>query len=225
MPANDSNSGRIVIAIASGVVGLAAAVAVGKVWKGVWPSIGEAIWLAAFLAQGILRTPHGVRSATIAVAQQRAVLSERLLLAGMFVSMMILPLLHIATPLLQGFDYRLPEATLFVAAAMELAFLFYFWRSHADLGRQWSATLEIREDHKLVTNGVYRRMRHPMYLAIWLSTLAQPLLIQNWIAGLAVIPAFALMYFVRVPREEAMMQETFGEAWQDYSAKTPRLAL
>ncbi len=225
MPANDNNSGRIIVAIGAGVAGLATAVAIGKVWKGHWPSIGEAIWLIGFLVQGIIRTPHGARSATVGVAQRRAVLSESLMLGAMFVTVMVLPLVHIATPLLQLFDYRLPEQAIYVAGAIELALFYYFWRSHADLGRQWSATLEIRQEHELITKGIYRRMRHPMYLAIWLSTLAQPLLIQNWIAGLAVIPAFALMYFVRVPREEVMMQETFGEAWRDYAAKTPRLAL
>jgi protein-S-isoprenylcysteine O-methyltransferase Ste14 len=35
-----------------------------------------------------------------------------------------------------------------------------FWRSHADLGRNWSPSLELREGHELVTEGVYRYVRH-----------------------------------------------------------------
>lgn len=66
-----------------------------------------------------------------------------------------------------------------------------------------------------MTNGVHARVRHPMYAAIWISALAQPLLIRNWIAGLLVVPAFAAMWFIRVPNEEAMMRMRFGVACDD----------
>lgn len=74
-----------------------------------------------------------------------------------------------------------------------------------------------------MTNGVYGRIRHPMYAAIWISTLAQPLLIHNWIAGFLVIPAFAAMWFLRVPNEEAMMRARFGDAWDAYCVRAGRL--
>ena len=65
-------------------------------------------------------------------------------------------------------DYRLPAPYLaatvpWCGAAVMLAALWLFWRSHADLGWHWSATLEVREGHALVDRGVYRRVRHPMY--------------------------------------------------------------
>jgi protein-S-isoprenylcysteine O-methyltransferase Ste14 len=47
--------------------------------------------------------------------------------------------------------------------------LWLFYRSHADLGTNWSITLEIREQHRLITQGVYRRIRHPMYSALGLT--------------------------------------------------------
>ena len=96
-------------------------------------------------------------------------------------------------------------------------------RSHADLGRNWSPGLEVRDAHELVTTGIYDRIRHPMYAAIWISALTQPLLIHNWIAGFLVIPAFAAMWFIRVPNEEAMMRARFGEAWDAYCARAGRL--
>ena len=52
------------------------------------------------------------------------------------------------------------------------------------LGRNWSITLEIRDSHRLVTDGLYRYVRHPMYTSFWLWAIAQALLIPNWIAGL-----------------------------------------
>jgi protein-S-isoprenylcysteine O-methyltransferase Ste14 len=61
--------------------------------------------------------------------------------------------------------------------------LWIFHRSHADLGTNWSITLAVREQHRLVTEGVYRRVRHPMYLALFLYSLGQALALPNWIAG------------------------------------------
>ena len=44
--------------------------------------------------------------------------------------------------------------------------LWLFYRSHADLGTNWSITLEVREGHRLITQGVYRGVSHPMYSAL-----------------------------------------------------------
>lgn len=46
--------------------------------------------------------------------------------------------------------------------------LWLFYRSHADLSTNWSVTLELRENHQLITHGVYRSIRHPMYSAFLL---------------------------------------------------------
>lgn len=77
--------------------------------------------------------------------------------------------------------------------------------------------------HRLVQTGFCARTRHPMYAAIWLAALAQPLLVQNLIGGLPVLIAFAAMYFIRVPHEEAMMEAQFGDDWQIYVARTGRI--
>jgi protein-S-isoprenylcysteine O-methyltransferase Ste14 len=61
--------------------------------------------------------------------------------------------------------------------------LWLFYRSHADLGPNWSVTLEVKEDHRLITRGVYQRIRHPMYLALALYAIGQALVIPNWVAG------------------------------------------
>jgi protein-S-isoprenylcysteine O-methyltransferase Ste14 len=207
-------------------VSIAALATAGAVtWKVRATLPGEWIWIAGFALQALIRMPHHIRNASVKIEKRHAGLGERFMLFLMFATMMILPLVHIGTPLLTAYDYALPDWSLYAGGTLSVMYIYYFWRSHADLGTQWSATLEVREQHRLVTRGVYARMRHPMYLAIWLAALAQPFLIQNWIAGPTIIAAFALMYFVRVPYEEAMMRETFGQEWDDYAAKTPRLAL
>lgn len=104
-----------------------------------------------------------------------------------------------------------------------VVFLWLFRRSHKDLGRNWSVTLEVREGHQLVTGGVYAYVRHPMYASFLLWGLAQALLIPNWIAGLAGLAAVVALYAVRQSREEAMMRQTFGAEYDAYCARTKRL--
>ena len=170
-----------------------------------------------------IRIPHHSRNQQNAVEADAHDISERLLLTGMWLASMVLPFLVIATPWLDAFDYRLPDMTTWIGLALLVPYLWLFWRSHADLGRNWSPGLEVRTEHELVTRGVYAQIRNPMYAAIWLGAFAQALLIQNWIGGFAVIPAFAAMWFIRVPREEAMMRRRFGAAWDAYVARSGRL--
>ncbi len=86
-----------------------------------------------------------------------------------------------------------------------------------------SHSLDLRENHRLVTAGIYARLRHPMYTAFWLWALAQPFLLANWLAGFAGIVGFGTLYFLRVGQEERMMEERFGQEYRDYCARTRRI--
>ena len=148
---------------------------------------------------------------------------EKILLIAMVPPIILLPFLYLFTPLLAFADYRLPPVVLWFGAATMVASLWLFWRSHADLGQNWSVSLELREGHQLVTHGVYRSIRHPMYASIWLWGIAQGMLLQNWFAGWSVMPWFAVGYFLRVPREEELMCESFADEYRKYMRKTGRL--
>lgn len=148
---------------------------------------------------------------------------EKILLAAMFPPVLLLPLLYLFTPLLSFADYQLAGYIRWAGVAVMVASLWLFWRSHVDLGQNWSVSLELREDHQLVSHGVYRWIRHPMYASIWLWALAQAMMLANWFAGWSVMPAFAAMYFLRVPREERLMCEEFGDGYRDYARRTGRV--
>jgi len=104
-----------------------------------------------------------------------------------------------------------------------IAALGMFHLTHRALGRNWSVSLDVRENHELVTEGIYRRVRHPMYSAFWLWAIAQALLLPNWIAGFAGLAGFGILFFGRVAREERMMLQTFGDSYRDYMARTGRV--
>jgi protein-S-isoprenylcysteine O-methyltransferase Ste14 len=101
--------------------------------------------------------------------------------------------------------------------------LWLFWRAHHDLGQYWSPSPEIGNDQQLVSIGVYSTIRHPMYASQLIWSIAQPLLLQNWIAGLGGLAAFLLLYFIRVPREEQMMLDRFGRQYRAYCQHTGRI--
>lgn len=209
------------LAIATMLLGVGLLVLAALRWRdNGW---GAFIWLLALIAMFVIRTPHSLRNRANVVVEARKDATEIGLLMAMFLTAMLLPLIHLATGLFAFADSTLPEWATWIGALAQIPFVWLFWHSHADLGRNWSPGLEVREDHALVTNGVYDRIRHPMYAAIWISALAQPLLIHNWIGGFLVVPAFAAMWFLRVPQEEAMMRVRFGAAWDAYGARAGRL--
>jgi protein-S-isoprenylcysteine O-methyltransferase Ste14 len=148
---------------------------------------------------------------------------ETILLVTVIATSLLFPILYLFTPLLQFVDYRLPVWVPWCGLTVMIAALWLFWRSHVDLGLNWSVTLEVRKGHQIVSDGVYRSIRHPMYAAIWLWCIAQGLLLENWLAGWSALLAFGCLYFLRTPREESMMREHFGVDYEDYVAVTGRL--
>jgi len=181
------------------------------------------VFLAGFIAYTAIRAVYARRCKRVPTAHRRVDALETALLLLVIPASLLLPLLYLFTPLLNFADYRLPAPAPWCGAALMLAALWLFWRSHADLGRQWSATLEVREGHALVDRGVYRRVRHPMYASIILWGIAQGLLLPNWLAGWCALATFSVLYVLRTPREERMMCEFLGQGYRDYMRKTGRL--
>jgi protein-S-isoprenylcysteine O-methyltransferase Ste14 len=133
---------------------------------------------------------------------------------------MTLPLFYLFTPLLDFADYHLPEWLGWIGTAVFAMALLLLWRSHADLGRNWSAIPQIKQEHSLVTDGIYRHIRHPMYAAHLLWAIAQAMLLENWLAGWAFLLVFIPLYLIRAPKEEQMMLEQFDEQYRKYITRT-----
>lgn len=148
---------------------------------------------------------------------------ERRLLFAVLVGMVVMPFFHIATPVFGFADLALPAALHWLGVVLAVAGIVLLYRSHSDLQRYWSPSLALVDDHALVETGVYRRIRHPMYSALFLLTFAQACLLDNWLAGLSGLATFATLYVMRIGREEAMMRERFAERWDLYAARTFRL--
>jgi protein-S-isoprenylcysteine O-methyltransferase Ste14 len=187
------------------------------------PFIAELIWAFGCVAYYIIRYPHQRRSRKTPVANRRDRMREQTLMAISYSGLFVIPLIYVLTDLFKFADYAFHPiqawtGTLVLAAGMAL-----LHRTHRDLGRAWSITLEIRDQHTLVTHGIYERLRHPMYAAFWLWAISQALLLPNWIAGFSGLVGFGTLFFARVGYEERMMLETFGDDYRTYMARTYRL--
>lgn len=186
-------------------------------------SIFEVVYWAALVAEMIIRAPLNKKRKEEKMSEQRVSSQEKIILFLLLIGMMILPLIYSATKWLDFANYSLPPWAGWLGVVMMVGAIVVFWRSHADLGLNWSPSLEIREKHELITRGIYGVIRHPMYASQWLWVLAQPLLLQNWLAGFINLLVFIPFYLLRVQAEEQMMIDRFGEQYKTYMTKTGRV--
>jgi protein-S-isoprenylcysteine O-methyltransferase Ste14 len=187
------------------------------------PFIAKLVWVAGIIGWYVIRYPHQRRSRKTPVASRRERVREGILLTISFTGLFILPVIYVTTGEPQTADYPFHPLPVWLGTALFAAALIGFYRTHRDLGRFWSVTLAIRQTHELVTTGVYRHVRHPMYAAFLAWALAQALLLPNWIAGPAGLVGFGTLFGLRVRREERMMEAAFGDAYRAYAARTWRL--
>ncbi len=192
-------------------------------YLGMTKTLAFIIWFMAIAAWYAIRYPFERRSKKTKVAVSLIDRREWGILGVLTLGLFVLPAVYIATGFPAVLDRPFSPALAWLGIAVLLLSLWLFRRSHSDLGRNWSASLKMREQHQLVTGGVYRYVRHPMYTSFFLLALAQLLLIPNWLAGGAGLLAVLVLYLFRVTREERMMAEQFGEAYRAYCEKTTRI--
>ena len=187
------------------------------------PLVAKAIWVLGVVGWFVIRYPHDRRARRTPKLRRANGRREIMLMTISAAGLGIIPFLYVISDGPRFANYTFHPWQAWLGAAVFVAALWLFYRAHKDLGRNWSVTLEVREEHTLVTSGVYSRMRHPMYSAFWLWALAQALLLPNWIAGPAGLVGFGTLFLFRVEREEAMMIEAFGEEYRRYMARTSRI--
>ena len=187
------------------------------------PTIAKAIYVLLAVGWYVIRFPYARRAGRTPVKSSRRGPREIALLVISLAGMGVLPFVYVATGFPKAADYAFQPVLAWLGLGAAIASLAMFIATHRALGRFWSVSLDVREGHKLATEGVYRHVRHPMYVAFWLWAVAQALLLPNWVAGMAGLVGFGTLYFLRVAREEQMMMDAFGEDYRAYMTRTKRL--
>jgi protein-S-isoprenylcysteine O-methyltransferase Ste14 len=91
-----------------------------------------------------------------------------------------------------------------------------------NLKLNYSSFLRIREDHQLITHGIYKYVRHPVYLGTFLSALAIPIFATSLPGFLIALTAIPLFNY-RIGNEEKMLIQEYGDEYLEYMKTTWRI--
>jgi protein-S-isoprenylcysteine O-methyltransferase Ste14 len=90
------------------------------------------------------------------------------------------------------------------------------------LGRNWSSTVAVKQDHTLIQSGPYRWIRHPIYSGMVLALFGTALAIGEP-RGFLGAGLILLGFVIKLLGEEARMRDTFPLAYDAYCRRTARL--
>jgi protein-S-isoprenylcysteine O-methyltransferase Ste14 len=186
----------------------------------IWKTLFMIIWIGS----GMVRNPHMKNYKKTKKINSKKILREKFLCFLAAIGMLIAPMIYIFTPWLNSFNIGLPDWARWIGIICFGLGMILFWWVHKTLGKNWSPLLEIRKDHQLITEGPYQYVRHPMYTVIWIWVLCQGIVLSNWAVMIIGILTWSILYFIRLPDEEKMMVEKFGEEYKDYMKKTKKIA-
>jgi len=99
--------------------------------------------------------------------------------------------------------------------------LIYRW-THINLDKNFTDTVYVRQQSRLITSGPYKWVRHPMYLSAILIAVGTGLGLANWFLGLIGLTLMIIIMYWRTPIEEQKLLSRHGEAYKDYMDKTGR---
>ncbi len=107
-------------------------------------------------------------------------------------------------------------------AAVAILGLFLACFSRYFLGRYWSGTVALKQDHKLIQNGPYRFVRHPLYSGLLLAVFGTACAFGIWhrLLGAGLILACFLR---RAFMEDRLMQSRFGDEFAAYRRRTGQI--
>ena len=95
---------------------------------------------------------------------------------------------------------------------------FAIWaRRH--LGKEWSADVTIRQDHKLIRTGPYARIRHPIYTGILLAMLGTALVVGEF-RGLVAVAVTFVGFWRKAQTEESFLSQEFGVDFEEHKRRT-----
>jgi protein-S-isoprenylcysteine O-methyltransferase Ste14 len=95
---------------------------------------------------------------------------------------------------------------------------FAIWaRRH--LGKNWSAEVTIREEHKLIRTGPYRYIRHPIYTGLLTAVLGTAIVVSEYRA-LVSLAIFVIGWTLKAKKEEGFLSLEFGPAFEEHKRLT-----
>jgi len=190
------------------------------------------IYLLGILGAYLARIPSVIYNSKVTSLRDCLSQSERMKREGYLLSTLmvlwfffaqVFPMIYAFTHWITPFNYDLPLWAGYLGTGLFIILILLLWRAHFDLNRNWSAVVQIKEKQALVTDGIYHFIRHPIYTAHILWGIAQVLLIHNWLAGFSGFILIVLIMILRIPKEERLLIQQFGNDYRKYMLKTGAL--
>ena len=122
---------------------------------------------------------------------------------------------------IDAFSFPLPGGLRWAGFALGVISVIFWTWTQMHLDTQWSAQLQLKKSHHMVTTGPYAHVRHPLYLGMIGWAAAVSLLTASWIF-VAVCALSIAGVLGRIPKEEQMMIEAFGDEYKAYMQRTGR---
>ena len=109
-----------------------------------------------------------------------------------------------------------------LGVGLGLVGIFFLLWVHHTLGKNFSVPGVMKEKQSLITIGPYRRVRHPMYTALFLVSIVYFLISANWFIGLVWIGWIVGAVASMIRDEEAVLIKKFGDEYKSYMKRTGR---
>jgi protein-S-isoprenylcysteine O-methyltransferase Ste14 len=125
------------------------------------------------------------------------------------------------TNILTLFDlYRLPETSLamsrYIGISLYIIGILLRYISTITLGEYFTRDVSVEKSMVLKSHGVYRFLRHPLYLGLFLLVIAVPIFFGNYFMILAALLLMGKIINNRMQIEEMMLEKTLGETYLNW---------
>jgi protein-S-isoprenylcysteine O-methyltransferase Ste14 len=132
------------------------------------------------------------------------------------------PLVYLLNPLWMAWSkIGLPDWVRWLGVGIGIVCTIMIYWLFSSIGSGITPTSATRKQHKLVTSGPYRWVRHPLYTVGSSMFISFGMMADNWfIAALGVLAFIAMA--IRTPKEEANLIEKFGDEYREYMKHTGR---
>ena len=131
------------------------------------------------------------------------------------------------TPFLSPFigdgQYALNVVLQILAVALVCVSVWLATSAVRELDKQWSLTARLIENHQLITSGVYRFVRHPIYAAMFGMMVATAIVLSHWLVLTGAAIVFLIGTKIRTSSEERLLREAFPAEYKEYAARVPAL--
>ena len=137
--------------------------------------------------------------------------------------MIYFPLMNIFFSFFEKFEFEVPTIIKIISVFILFLATIIFYLSHKELADNWSPFVEIKEKQKLIKTGIYKYIRHPMYLSMWIFAIFEGFVLSNYFLIIFAILSWTNLYFFRISNEEKIMIDTFGNEYKEYIENTGRI--